>query len=84
VRALACLAQWYDRLRPNCPRDVLELDGWCGARGVELVPQTPRDVIAREWGYEHDHPFADHARTFAQSGFPFYVCPDTHPSNVHC
>jgi hypothetical protein len=43
----------------------------------ELVPQLPRDVFALEWGYEADHPFADHAARFAASGVPFYVCPGT-------
>ncbi len=43
----------------------------------ELVPQLPKDVIALEWGYEHDHPFEAHGARFAESGVPFYVCPGT-------
>ena len=43
----------------------------------ELVPQLPRDVIALEWGYETDHPFAEHGARFAGAGIPFYVCPGT-------
>lgn len=43
----------------------------------ELVPDLPKDVIALEWGYEYDHPFADHSAKFAASGVPFYVCPGT-------
>ena len=43
----------------------------------ELVAELPRDVIVLEWGYEADHPFADHAARFAASGIPFYVCPGT-------
>ncbi|NPA06650.1 MAG: family 20 glycosylhydrolase [Chloroflexi bacterium] len=43
----------------------------------ELVDHLPRDMIALEWGYEADHPFAEHARLFAASGLPFYVCPGT-------
>ncbi|MGQ9815017.1 MAG: beta-N-acetylhexosaminidase, partial [Candidatus Roseilinea sp.] len=43
----------------------------------ELVPKLPRDVIALEWGYEHDHPFEAHGARFAESGVPFYVCPGT-------
>jgi hypothetical protein len=34
-------------------------------------------MIALEWGYEADHPFADHAKIFAASGLSFYVCPGT-------
>lgn len=43
----------------------------------ELVADLPKDVIAMEWGYEFDHPFADHGAKFAASGIPFYVCPGT-------
>jgi hexosaminidase len=43
----------------------------------DLVPELPRDVIALEWGYEAEHPFDEHARLFAASGIPFYVCPGT-------
>jgi hypothetical protein len=48
----------------------------------ELVPELPRDVIALEWGYEADHPFADHSARFAASGIPFYVCPGTSAWNT--
>jgi len=43
----------------------------------ELIAQLPRDVIAMEWGYEADHPFAEHCAQFANAGIPFYVCPGT-------
>ena len=43
----------------------------------ELVAELPRDVIALEWGYEADYPFAEHARLIALSGRSFYVCPGT-------
>ncbi len=43
----------------------------------ELVPEIPKDVIALEWGYEADHPFAEKSALFAASGVPFYVCPGT-------
>ncbi|GIV85472.1 MAG: hypothetical protein KatS3mg052_2479 [Candidatus Roseilinea sp.] len=43
----------------------------------ELVAELPKDVIAMEWGYEYDHPFADHGAKFAASGIPFYVCGGT-------
>ncbi|MDQ2808044.1 MAG: family 20 glycosylhydrolase [Chloroflexota bacterium] len=42
-----------------------------------LIPELPRDSVALEWGYEADHPFADHGAQFAASGIPFYVCPGT-------
>ncbi|HOE66009.1 MAG TPA: family 20 glycosylhydrolase [Candidatus Hydrogenedentes bacterium] len=43
----------------------------------ELVSELPKDIIALEWGYEADHPFAEHGKRFAASGIPYYVCPGT-------
>jgi hypothetical protein len=43
----------------------------------ELTPHLPKDAIAMEWGYEYDHPFAEHGAKFAASGIPFYVCAGT-------
>ena len=43
----------------------------------ELIPELSREVIALNWGYEANHPFAREARQFARSGIPFYVCPGT-------
>ncbi len=41
----------------------------------ELIPELPRDVIALEWGYEHDHPFRQDAKAFRGAGVQYYVCP---------
>jgi hypothetical protein len=43
----------------------------------ELIKELPRDVVALNWGYEANHPFAKETGTFAESGVPFYVCPGT-------
>jgi hexosaminidase len=43
----------------------------------DLVPEIPREVIALEWGYEVEHPFAVKCQAFADSKIPFYVCPGT-------
>jgi hexosaminidase len=43
----------------------------------ELIPELPKDAIALEWGYEANHPFAEHCPQFAASGLSFYVCPGT-------
>src|SRR5688572_10251828 len=43
----------------------------------ELIPELPKDVIALNWGYDADHPFAKETRAFAYAGVPFYVCPGT-------
>jgi len=42
--------------------------------GSEIGAPT---LIALNWGYEADHPFAREAAQFAQAGIPFYVCPGT-------
>ena len=44
---------------------------------AELVAELPKDIVALEWGYEANHPFAEHAATFGRAGVPFYVCPGT-------
>ncbi len=41
------------------------------------VAQLPKDVIALEWGYEADHPFAEHCAEYGRAGIAFYVCPGT-------
>jgi hexosaminidase len=43
----------------------------------ELIAQLPKDLVALEWGYEADHPFAEHGKLFADAGLSFYVCPGT-------
>ncbi|QGQ97514.1 glycoside hydrolase [Paenibacillus psychroresistens] len=43
----------------------------------ELITELPQDAIALEWGYEAEHPFAEHGRKFREAGVPFYVCPGT-------
>jgi DNA polymerase III psi subunit len=48
----------------------------------ELVVELPRDSVVLEWGYESDHPFAEHGARFAASGLPFYVCPGTSSWNT--
>lgn len=48
----------------------------------ELIPELPADAIAMEWGYEHDHPFAEHVAQFAAAGLRFYVCPGTSSWNT--
>jgi hypothetical protein len=42
-----------------------------------LVRELPRDIVALNWGYEADHPFAREAGIFARSRVPFYTCPGT-------
>lgn len=48
----------------------------------ELVAELPQDVVALEWGYEADYPFAAHAQLIAASGRSFYVCPGTSSWNT--
>jgi len=46
-------------------------------RHPKLIRELPRDLIALNWGYEENHPFAKEAALFAKSKIPFYVCPGT-------
>ena len=41
----------------------------------DLIAELPRDAIAMEWGYEHDHPFEADTKAFRKAGVPYYVCP---------
>ncbi len=69
---------------------LMEIYKLCKERGVtmqfwgdiimnhpELIPELPKDVIAMEWGYNAQHPFAEHGKKFAESEIPFYVVPGT-------
>ena len=42
-----------------------------------LIRELPKNIIALNWGYEADHPFAQEAAQFAKAKIPFYVCPGT-------
>jgi hexosaminidase len=43
----------------------------------KLIRELPKDLIALNWGYEANHPFAQEAAQFAKAKIPFYVCPGT-------
>ena len=42
-----------------------------------LIRELPKNVVALNWGYEVNHPFAKEAAQFAKAKIPFYVCPGT-------
>ena len=43
----------------------------------DLMAELPQEAIALEWGYEAEHPFAEHLALFQKAGLDFYVCPGT-------
>ncbi len=43
----------------------------------KLIRELPKNIIALNWGYEANHPFAKEAAQFAKAKIPFYVCPGT-------
>jgi len=43
----------------------------------EMVDRLPKDLIALDWGYEGNHPFAKETAKFRKAGLEFYVCPGT-------
>ncbi len=69
VRAIA------DRVRARGRR----MEMWADyvVKEPRLAREIPDDVHLLEWGYEADHPFADHLATLADSGHTFSVCPGT-------
>ncbi len=42
-----------------------------------LIRELPKGIIALNWGYEANHPFAKETAQFAKAKIPFYVCPGT-------
>jgi hexosaminidase len=56
---------------------IMQFWGDILVRHPQLARELPRDLIALDWGYEADHPFAAECRTFAEAGLAFYVCPGT-------
>jgi hexosaminidase len=83
----ACLERGTERVYLDFLKQIHETVGRRGFRmqfwgdiiikRPELIPELPRDAIAMEWGYEHDHPFAENVAQFAAAGLRFYVCPGT-------
>jgi hypothetical protein len=67
-----------------CPERTMMFWGDIIIKHAELIPELPKDVIALEWGYEPDAPFAEHGARFAESGIPFYVAPGTSSWNTIC
>jgi hexosaminidase len=56
---------------------VMQFWGDIIVKRPDLLPELPRDAIALEWGYEADHPFAEHLALFQKAALGFYVCPGT-------
>ncbi len=69
------LKQVHDLLKER--GKVMEFWGDIIVKRPDLVPELPRDAIALEWGYEADHPFAEHLALFRNAGLEFHVCPGT-------
>ena len=43
----------------------------------KLIRELPKNIIALNWGYEAEHPFAKEAAQFAKAKISFYICPGT-------
>jgi hypothetical protein len=43
----------------------------------EHMAELPKSALALEWGYEAEHPWAEHLERFRQAGLEFHVCPGT-------
>ncbi len=64
------------RLTTSCGR-TMQFWGDIILKHPELIPSLPKDLIALEWGYSAEHPFAEDTQKFAEAEVPFYVCPGT-------
>ena len=88
----ACEARGTERVYLDFLKEIHETVGRRGftmqfwgdiiIKRPELIPELPKDAIAMEWGYEHDHPFAENVAKFAAAGLRFYVCPGTSSWNT--
>jgi hypothetical protein len=59
---------------PASPRSSLPS---ASATASDSIRPAAPPLIALNWGYEADHPFAKEAAQFARAKIPFYVCPGT-------
>ena len=48
----------------------------------EALDSLPQQIIALNWGYEADHPFAQECEQVATRRIPYYVCPGTSSWNA--
>ena len=64
----------YPKLIPELARSSRRESAQIKQSGLT---STATNIIALNWGYEANHPFAKEAARFAGSGIPFYVCPGT-------
>lgn len=69
------LLQIYDRVTKH--GKTMQFWGDIVQNHPELIPELPKDLIALEWGYDADHPFAERTQRLSEAGIPFYVCPST-------
>lgn len=72
---LEFLEQVHERVRAR--GHVMQFWGDIIVKRPDLLAGLPRDAIALEWGYEADHPFAEHLELFRRAGLAFHVCPGT-------
>ncbi len=69
------LEQVHARVRSR--GHVMQFWGDIIVKRPDLISELPRDAIALEWGYEAEHPFAEHLALFKSASLRFYVCPGT-------
>lgn len=43
----------------------------------ELMAELPKSALGLEWGYEAEHPWAEHLALYERAGLEFHVCPGT-------
>lgn len=69
LRKLCTMLETHQK-RPMVWGDVL-------LRHPETWSQFPKNVVICDWGYDHDYPFEQHAKSFKEHQIPFITSPGT-------
>jgi len=67
----------YPKLIPELASTGVPPSGGAAGRWSKPPEGGTPNIIALNWGYEANHPFAEEAARFAKAKIPFYVCPGT-------
>jgi hypothetical protein len=73
-----CLMFWGDIIlkHPKLIPELAKISRDAPPR-IRADRQVSPAIIALNWGYEANHPFAKEAAQFAKAKIPFYICPGT-------
>ncbi len=75
----AVYLEFIKKIHTLCARKGRRMQFWGDIilHQPELIKELPKDILALNWGYAADHPFAKECPAFAKAGIEFHVCPGT-------